>query len=103
MDERSVYCHVLYALRYYFVNRPRIASRCKGLIRALSQIKPHRANQEIYDKDHEIVSHPLDALRYLLAGGVPGAGSQTVSWNADASGPFEALERAGRRNLMEDW
>ena len=30
-----------------------IASRCEGLIRALSQIKPHRANHEIYDKDHE--------------------------------------------------
>ena len=30
-------------------------------------------------------------------------GSQTVGWNADASGPFEALERAGRRNLMEGW
>ena len=80
-----------------------IASRCEGLIRALSQIKPHRANHEIYDKDHELFSHPLDALRYLLVSGVPGAGSQTVSWNADASGPFEGLERAGRRNLMSDW
>ena len=80
-----------------------IASRCEGLIRALSQIKPHRANHEIYDKDHEIFSHPLDALRYLLVGGVPGAGSQTVTWNAAAPSPFEALERAGRRNLMEGW
>jgi hypothetical protein len=80
-----------------------IASRCEGLIRALSQIKPHRANHEIYDKDHEIFSHPLDALRYLLVSGVPGAGPQTVSWNADAPSPFEELERAGRRNLMSDW
>jgi hypothetical protein len=80
-----------------------IASRCEGLIRALSQIKPHRANHEIYDKDHELFSHPLDALRYLLVSGVPGAGPQTVSWNADAPSPFEQLERAGRRNLMSDW
>ena len=43
-----------------------IASRCEGLIRALSQVKPKRAQGEVYDTDHEIFSHPLDALRYLL-------------------------------------
>ena len=43
-----------------------VAERCVGLIRALSQAKPHRSSPEIYDTDHEIFSHPLDALRYLL-------------------------------------
>jgi hypothetical protein len=43
-----------------------VADRCVGLIRALSQAKPHRSSHEIYDTDHEIFSHPLDALRYLL-------------------------------------
>ena len=43
-----------------------IAERCVGLIRALSQIKPQRSSPEIYDTDHEIFSHPLDAMRYLL-------------------------------------
>ena len=43
-----------------------VAERCVGLIRALSQVKPHRGSPEIYDTDHEIFSHPLDALRYLL-------------------------------------
>ena len=43
-----------------------VAERCSGLIRALSQVKPHRTQHEIYDTDHEIHSHPLDALRYLL-------------------------------------
>jgi hypothetical protein len=43
-----------------------VAERCTGLIRALSQVKPKRAQAEIYDTDHELFSHPLDALRYLL-------------------------------------
>ena len=43
-----------------------VAERCVGLIRALSQVKPHRSSPEVYDTDHEIHSHPLDALRYLL-------------------------------------
>ena len=43
-----------------------VAARCTGLIRALSQVKPHRSQHEIYDTDHELHSHPLDALRYLL-------------------------------------
>ena len=43
-----------------------VAQRCTGLIRALSQVKPHRSQPEIYDNDHELHSHPLDALRYLL-------------------------------------
>ena len=43
-----------------------VAERCVGLIRALSQAKPHRSSPEVYDTDHEIFSHPLDALRYLL-------------------------------------
>ena len=43
-----------------------VADRCVGLIRALSQVKPYRSSPESYDTDHEIFSHPLDALRYLL-------------------------------------
>lgn len=43
-----------------------IASRCNGLIKALSQVRPHRSRPELYDFEHEIYSHPLDALRYLL-------------------------------------
>ena len=43
-----------------------ISERCQGLIRALSQVKPHNSRHEIYDTDHETHSHPLDALRYLL-------------------------------------
>jgi hypothetical protein len=80
-----------------------IASRCEGLIRAISQVKPHRANHEIYDKDHETFSHPLDALRYLLVSGVSEAGPQTVSFSADAPSALELLERAGRRSLTQEW
>ena len=43
-----------------------VASRCQGLIRALSQVKPLRGRPEVYDTEHELCSHPLDALRYLL-------------------------------------
>lgn len=43
-----------------------VAERCVGLIRALSQVKPHKTRPECYDFDHELFSHPLDALRYLL-------------------------------------
>ena len=43
-----------------------VSERCTGLIRALSQVKAHRTQSEIYDTDHEIFAHPLDALRYLL-------------------------------------
>jgi hypothetical protein len=32
----------------------------------MPQVKPHHAQHEIYDTDHELFSHPLDALRYLL-------------------------------------
>jgi hypothetical protein len=39
----------------------------------------------------------------VLIAWLSGAGRQTVSSNADASGPFDSLERAGRRNLMSDW
>ena len=43
-----------------------VSERCAGLIRALSQVKPHKTHPETYDNDHEVFSHPLDALRYLL-------------------------------------
>jgi hypothetical protein len=43
-----------------------VSEACPGLIRALSQVKPHRTHPETYDNDHELFSHPLDALRYLL-------------------------------------
>ena len=41
-----------------------VAERCLGLIRALSQVKPHKTRPECYDFDHQLFSHPLDALRY---------------------------------------
>ena len=71
-----------------------IAERCQGLIRALSQVKPHRSRHERYDTDHEIFSHPLDALRYLLIN-LPrpsdGRGRSTVAptcttWSAESCG-----------------
>jgi len=43
-----------------------VSDSCPGLIRALSQVKPHHTRPECYDFDHEVYSHPLDALRYLL-------------------------------------
>jgi hypothetical protein len=60
-----------------------VSDACPGLIRALSQVKPHRSRTECYDFDHELYSHPLDALRYLLVnmreGGMfkpPGSGAK---------------------------
>ena len=55
-----------------------VAARCKGLIRALSQVKPHSATTNLR-QDHEIFSHPLDALRYLLFNVVPDGGYDCVS------------------------
>jgi hypothetical protein len=52
-----------------------VSNACPNLIRALSQVKPHKTRSECYDFDHEIFSHPLDALRYLLVNLRPGAGS----------------------------
>ena len=43
-----------------------VSDACPGLIAALSQVKPHRSRPELYDHDHEVYSHPLDALRYGL-------------------------------------
>jgi hypothetical protein len=43
-----------------------VASHCTRLIRALAQIKPMKGHPEVYDTEHELYSHPLDALRYLL-------------------------------------
>jgi hypothetical protein len=43
-----------------------ISDACPGLIRALSQVKPLKHHEERYDTEHELYSHPLDALRYLL-------------------------------------
>lgn len=51
-----------------------VSRRCPGLIRALSQVRPHRSRTECYDFDHVIHSHPLDALRYLLIHVSPGEG-----------------------------
>lgn len=39
-------------------------SRCVGLIAALSNVQAHRNDDDIYDTDHAVYSHPLDALRY---------------------------------------
>lgn len=38
--------------------------RCVGLIDALTNVRPHRNDPEIYDTDHELYSHPIDGLRY---------------------------------------
>ena len=43
-----------------------VSDACPGLIRALSQVKPLKGHEERYDTDHELYSHPLDSLRYLL-------------------------------------
>lgn len=43
-----------------------IAERCGGLIRALASVKPDKSHPEVYDYEHPVFSHPLDALRYLL-------------------------------------
>lgn len=51
-----------------------VASRCTGLITALSRVKPHRTQTECYDYDHVLYSHPLDALRYGLVNVTPGKG-----------------------------
>jgi hypothetical protein len=59
-----------------------VAKRCQGLIRALSQVKPASGSPERYDTDHEIFSHPLDALRYLLIN-LPPTFSNWVSPNYD--------------------
>ena len=75
-----------------------VASRCKGLVRALSQVKPQRSDRKVYEK-HELFAHPLDALRYLLVNVVPDA-DQRVSWDADAPSSFETGEQAGQRSLM---
>ena len=74
-----------------------VASRCEGLIRALSQVKPHRSTPEIYDTDHPVFSHPLDALRYLLVNDVMAPNLQIVAWDADAPSRFEGLRKAGQR------
>lgn len=41
-----------------------IHERCVGLIAAISNVQKHRNDDDIYDTDHEVYSHPLDALRY---------------------------------------
>lgn len=38
--------------------------RCAGLIAALANVQPHRNDDNIYDTDHKVYSHPLDAMRY---------------------------------------
>lgn len=38
--------------------------RCSGLIAALANVQPHRNDDNVYDTDHKVYSHPLDALRY---------------------------------------
>ncbi len=43
-----------------------VSDACPGLIRALSQVKPDKTRPELYDFNHEVYSHPLDSLRYLL-------------------------------------
>lgn len=52
--------------------------RCTGLIAALGNVQAHRNDDDIYDTDHPVYSHPLDALRYWHVnryGKKPGGGS----------------------------
>jgi hypothetical protein len=51
--------------------------RCKGLIRAIGNVRPHHTRAEVYDYDHDIYSHPLDALRYLIVNVGKASGSFT--------------------------
>ena len=53
------------------------------LVRALGHMKPESTQPEIYDVDHELFSHPLDALRYLLVN-LPGVVS---GWDPGAPMP----------------
>ena len=80
-----------------------VASRCEGLIRALSQVKPARTRPENYDTEHPVFSHPLDALRYLLVNDVLAPNLDVVAWSAEAPSHFEGLRKAGQRSLMSEW
>ena len=70
----------------------RTAECCEGLIRALSQVKPKPRQAEIYDTEHELFSHPLDALRYLLVN-MPGLVSD---WDPGPPAPGIAAGLWGR-------
>ena len=67
-----------------------VAARCLALIAALAQVKPHRTHTEIYDIDHELFAHPLDALRYLLLN-LPGPGTYPYKAPEDSPGPCAGL------------
>lgn len=41
-----------------------IHPRCVGVIAALANVQAHRNDDDVYDTDHPVYSHPLDALRY---------------------------------------
>ena len=69
-----------------------VAERCEGLIRALGQVKPKRTQSDIYDTDHELFSHPLDALRYLLVN-LPGVVS---GWDPGPARPGITSGLGGR-------
>ena len=77
-----------------------VASPCQGLIRALCQVKPLKGHPEVYDTEHELYSHPLDALRYLLVNHVLGPNLQEVSWNANEPSSLLTRQQAGQRSLM---
>ena len=79
-----------------------VASRCRRLIRALGQVRPHHARPEVYDTDHPVFSHPLDALRYLLVNGVPSPNQEVVAWSGAEPDSLELLRQAGQRSRMSD-
>jgi hypothetical protein len=80
-----------------------VASRCRGLIRALDQVRPHHARPEIYDTDHPVFSHPLDALRYPLVNGVPSPDQEVVAWSGAEPDSLELLRQAGQRSRVSDY
>jgi hypothetical protein len=70
-----------------------ISERCTGLIAALASVKPHRGRPEVYDFEHQLFSHPLDALRYLLLN----VGTEAVFHGCSIAGRKPSGGYRGRR------
>ncbi len=73
-----------------------LGERCSGLIRALAQVKANRSIPEIYDTDHELFSHPLDALRYLLVNLADTPPYDPNAVRVFGDGPHRGNDRLGR-------
>jgi hypothetical protein len=73
-----------------------IGECCGGLIRALAQVKAHRSSPDIYDTDHELFSHPLDALRYLLVNAADSPPYDPNAVRVLGDGPHRGNDPLGR-------